>query len=140
MANIIASPLDDFFRGFFIRPVDFGSDFGAENTIPNIRIDIKENNGVYTVHAELPGVKKEDIQVHIDGKRLTLTAERKQENSLKDGERILRTECFYGKVSRTLQLDQDIDEAQATAKFIDGILDLTLPKKSTPQARQLIIE
>lgn len=142
MSNIIRrDPLDDLFRGFFVRPVDFGS--GAATTateVPQMRVDVKENTDGYEVHAELPGMKKEDIHVHIDGPVLSISAERKQEKEVRDGERVLRTERYFGKVSRSFQLGQDIDEAKAVAKFTDGVLELTLPKKAEAQARRLTID
>ncbi len=144
MSNITRrDPLDDFFRGFFVRPVDIGgganvAGFNAE--APQMRVDVKENADGYEVHAELPGMKKEDIHVHIDGPVVSISAERKQEKEVKEGERVLRTERYFGKVSRSFQLGQDIDEAKASAKFNDGVLELTLPKKAEAQAKRLTID
>jgi len=137
MSNL-THPLDDFFRGFFVRPVEYGGSAAAET--PHVRVDVKENAEGYEVHAELPGIKKEDIHVHIDGPVVSISAERKINKGLKDGERILRSERYYGKVSRSFQLGQDIDEARSGAKFIDGVLELTLPKKLEAQATRLVIE
>ncbi|MDD3674177.1 MULTISPECIES: Hsp20/alpha crystallin family protein [Thauera] len=135
-------PLDDFFRGFFVRPVDFGggplASVGAE--APQMRVDVKETTEGYEVHAELPGMKKEDIHVHIDGPVVSISAERKQEKEVKDGEKVLRTERYFGKVSRSFQLGQEIDEAKAAAKFKDGVLELSLPKKAEAQAKRLTID
>jgi HSP20 family protein len=137
MANIVKSdPLDDFFRGFFVRPVDFG----AQAEAPAIKVDVKEAPEAYSVHAELPGMKKEDIHVHIDGAVVSISAERKQDKEVKEGERVLRTERYFGKVSRSFQLGQEIDDSRAAAKFADGVLELTLPKKAAPQATRLTIE
>lgn len=137
MANIVRSdPLDDFFRGFFVRPVDVG----LHSDTPSIKVDVKEGADAYTVHAELPGMKKEDIHVHIDGAVVSISAERKQEKEVKEGERVLRTERYFGKVSRSFQLGQEIDDGKAGAKFTDGVLELTLPKKAIPQATRLNIE
>ncbi|MBS1136882.1 MAG: heat-shock protein Hsp20 [Proteobacteria bacterium] len=137
MANITRyDPFDDIFRGFFVRPVEFGSPAEA----PQIKMDVKEEGENYQVHAELPGIKKEDIHVHIDGAMVSISAERKQEKEVKEGERVLRTERYYGKVSRSFQLGQDIDESKATAKFTDGVLELTLPKKTATSARRLAID
>lgn len=137
MANLTRfDPLEDFFRGFFVRPVEFGSQPEA----PSIRIDVKEQPNAYLVYAELPGIKKEDIHVHIDGSVVAITAERKQEREVKEGERVLRTERYFGKVSRSFQLGQDIDEAQASAKFVDGVLELNLPKRAATSAKRLTIE
>ncbi|NLF53743.1 MAG: Hsp20/alpha crystallin family protein [Thauera phenolivorans] len=133
-----SDPLDDLFRGFFVRPVEFGGFPGAE--APQMRVDVKENPDNYEVHAELPGMKKEDIHVHIDGPVVSISAERKQEKEEKEGERVLRSERYFGKVSRSFQLGQDVDEGKAAAKFADGVLTLTLPKKAEAQAKRLNIE
>ena len=144
MSNITRrDPLDDFFRGFFVRPVDIGagsSVAGVSTEAPQMRVDVKENPDSYEVHAELPGMKKEDIHVHIDGPVISISAERRQEKEVKEGERVLRTERYFGKVSRSFQLGQDIDEAKASAKFADGVLALTLPKKAEAQAKRLTID
>jgi len=126
-------PFDDLFRGFF-RPVRM------DRELPQFKMDVKENEKAYTVHAELPGMKKEDIHVHIDGPVVSISAERKQEKEVKDGEKVLRTERYFGKVSRSFQLGQEIDEAKAAAKFKDGVLELSLPKKAEAQAKRLTID
>jgi HSP20 family protein len=140
MSNITRyDPLDDLFRGFFVRPVDFGQMPEA----PSVRIDVKEQEKTYTVHAELPGIKKEDIHVTIDGSTVSISAERKQEKEVKDEKdpaKILRTERYFGKVSRTFQLGQDVDDGKASAKFADGVLELTLPKKAAAKTKRLVID
>lgn len=128
-------PLDDFFRGFFVRPVEMGNLPEA----PTIKIDVKEQEKAFVVHAEMPGIKKEDIHVSIDGPSVSISAERKEEKEVKEGERVLRSERYFGKVSRSFQLGQDIDDSQASAKFTDGVLELTLPKKAATQAKRLNI-
>lgn len=138
MSNISRyDPLDDFFRGFFVRPVDFA---GAGSEAPSVKIDVKEQEKQYLVHAELPGVKKEDIHVNIDGPMVSISAERRQEKDVKEGERVLKVERYFGKVSRSFQLGQDIDDTQASAKFTDGVLELTLPKKAATQTKRLVID
>ena len=131
-------PFADLLRGFFVRPVDFDADMSMHS--PEMRVDVRENNDNYSVMAELPGIAKEDIHVSIDGQLVSISAERKQETEVKEGERVLRTERYYGKVSRSFQLGQEVDESQASAKFVDGVLQLTLPKKAQTQARRLTIE
>lgn len=137
MSNLIRrDPLDDFFRGFFVRPVDFGSEPDA----PAIKIDVKEQEQGYLVHAEIPGVKKEAIHVAVDGAVVSISAERHEEKDVREGERVLRTERYFGKVSRSFQLAQEIDEAQVGAKYTDGVLELVLPKKAATQARRITIQ
>ena len=137
MSNLIRrDPFDDLFRGFFVRPVDLGSQPDA----PIVKIDVKEKERNYLVHAEIPGVKKDDIHVAVDGAVVSITAERREEKDVKEGERVLRTERYFGKVSRSFQLAQEVDEAQVTAKYTDGVLELLLPKKAAAQARRIAIQ
>ena len=137
MANLTRyDPFDDFFHGFFVRPVEFGAPAEA----PSIKIDVKEQDKAYTVHAEMPGVKKEDIHVTVEGAMVSISAERKQEKEVKEGERVLRSERYFGKVSRSFQLGQEVDDAGATAKFNDGVLELTLPKKAGSRGKRLVID
>ncbi len=112
---------------------------GQASDALEIRIDVKEANGDYTVQAEMPGAKKDDIQVQIDGNRVSISAEVKRESEKKEGERVLRSERYYGSVSRAFTLSSEIDEAKANAKFENGVLTLTLPKKATPASKRLQI-
>ncbi|MBT9496679.1 MAG: Hsp20 family protein, partial [Zoogloea sp.] len=96
MSNLTRrDPLDDFLRGFLVRPVEYGN---TTTEAPQMKVDVKEANDAYLVHAELPGIKKEDIHVHIDGPVVSISAERKQSSEVKEGERILRTERYFGQV------------------------------------------
>lgn len=136
MANIMRSdPFEDLFRGFFVRPVEYGGGFET----PTMKIDVRDKGDSFMVHAELPGVKKEDIHVQVDGSTVSISAERKQEREVKEGERVLRTERSFGKVSRSFDLGMPLDEGRATAKFTDGVLELTLPHKAITQAKKLMI-
>jgi len=128
--------VDDFFKGFLVRPVAYE---GRNDVLPRLRVDVAEKNGAYVVKGELPGVKKEDIRVSVDGAQVTLEAEVKDEKST-DNERVLHTERTYGKVSRVFTLPQEIDEAKVQAKFQDGVLELTLPKKQPAARKQITIQ
>ena len=129
--------VDDLFRGFLVRPVAYE---GRGETLLRMKVDVAEKNGEYKVTAELPGVRKEDIQVSIDGPQVTLAAEVKQEKEASQDERVLHTERLFGKLSRSFTLPQEVDEAKAQAKFRDGVLDLTLPKKAAAQRKQVTIQ
>jgi len=140
MANILRySPaddaFDDLFRGFFMRPVRFEGQPDVQ-----VRMDVSEDDKAYTVHAEIPGVKKEDIHVTIDGDQVAISAEVKNEKEVKEGEKVLRSERYYGKVSRVFTLGQEVDEATALAKYDSGVLELTLPKKAAAASRKLTIQ
>ncbi len=138
MANITRfDPFDDLFRGFFVRPMELS---GNGATPASIKVDVKEQEDAYQVHAELPGVKKEDIHVTVDGNLVSISAETKRENEVKEGERILRSERYFGKVSRSFQLGQEVDDGRAAARFNDGVLELTLPKRAQSVSKRLAIE
>ena len=138
MANITRiDPLDDLFRGFFVRPVDFN---GTQQQPPSIKMDVKEQGDNYLVHAELPGVKKEDIHVVVDGNQVSISAEVKQEKEVKEGEKVLRTERYFGKVSRCVTLPSPINSQESKAHFEHGLLTLTLPKSSPSSVRELSIQ
>src|SRR5436305_12734368 len=129
--------VDDLCKGFLVRPLSYE---GRNETLRRMKVDVAERNGAYTVTAELPGVKKEDIQVTIDGAQVTLTAEVKREREAAQDERVLHAERIFGKASRTFTLPQEVDEAKAEAKFRDGVLELALPKKSATQRKQISIQ
>ena len=129
--------VDDLFKGFLVRPVSYE---GRGEALPRVKVDVAEINGAYTVNADLPGVRKEDIQVSIDGAEVTLTAEVKREKEASKDERVLHSERVYGKVTRSFTLPQEIDEAKAEARFRDGVLELTLPKKTAAPRKQVTIQ
>lgn len=134
------SLFDDFFRdvapGFYVRPLHGD----ALPTPAQIKVDVKENDKSYTVQAEVPGVAKEDIHVSIDGSVVTLRAEVKQQDSQTKDDKVLRTERYYGSVARSFQLPQDIDQANAKARYDSGVLTLSLPKKQASGSQRLAIE
>ncbi len=129
--------VDDLFKGFLVRPVSYD---GRGETPPRMKVDVAERNGAYTVTAELPGVKKEDIQVTIDGAQVTLAAEVKREREASQEERVLHSERVFGKLSRSFTLPQEVDETKAEAKCREGVLELTLPKKVAAQRKQISIQ
>lgn len=130
--------VDDLFKGFLVRPLSYEG--RVADTLPRMKVEVAEKNGAYLVSAELPGVKKDDIHVSIDGAEVTLEAEVKREKEASKDERVLHTERLYGKVSRSFTLPQEVDEAKAEAKFRDGVLELTLPKKAAAQRKQISIQ
>lgn len=141
MANLTRyTPFDESFdellKGFFVRPMALDNVSSAVQ----VRMDVTEDDSAYTVHAEMPGVKKDDISVTIDGNQVAITAEVKHDNQEKRGEKVLRSERFYGKAYRAFSLAQEVDEASSQAKYNDGVLELRLPKKTVVSARRLSIQ
>jgi HSP20 family protein len=103
------------------------------------RMDVTETDKEYQVLAELPGVRKEEISITINGNEVSVSAEVKQEKDVKNGETVLRAERYYGKVQRVFAFGQEVDEATAQAKYNDGVLELTLPKKTAAAAKKLAV-
>jgi HSP20 family protein len=116
-----------------------GGQAGGTQAVP-MRVDVSEAGDAYTVKADLPGVPKDAIHVDIDGNRVTIRAEVKRESEQKEGERVLRSERYCGAFARSFALTDEIDEDKAGAKFDNGVLELTLPKKAVAGARRLSIQ
>lgn len=125
-------PMDDLFRGM-LRP--WRAEFG--DRAPQIKLDVHEGESTYTVKAEIPGVRKEDIDIRIDGNQVTISAEIKKDKEEKKDGRVLRSERHYGYASRSFTLACDVDEGKSAARYQDGVLNLTLPKKATTASRKL---
>ncbi len=119
--------VDDMFNRFMMRP--FSQLRDEMVTEPQIRMDVKEADGKYLINAEIPGVSKDDIHVTVDGNRVSISAEVKQEKEVKEGERIVRSERSYGMASRSFTLADEVDQDRVQAKYNNGVLELTLPKK-----------
>lgn len=127
---------DDFFKGYFVRPMTLE----APETVRRVHVDVTEADGEFKVLAELPGVKKEDIKVEIAGDAVSISAEARTERDVKRGERVVHSERYFGKMARSFRLGEEIDEAKVVAKFTDGVLELTLPKKAAGTTKQITIQ
>ena len=139
MANINRyNPFEDFFgdfgKGFWIKPAAFP----AEPEL-KMKIDVSEDDKSFTVKADIPGVKKEDIQVDIHDDEVSLRAEVKHEKEEKKGEKVVYSERAYGMVSRSFTLPVSVDEKGAKAEYKDGVLNLVLPKKSNGSAKRVAV-
>jgi HSP20 family protein len=117
--------MEEFFQNFGLMPF-----VGNREVTPRITIDVSESDQAYTVKANLPGFKKEDIKIVIDGNQVAISAESKSEKEEKQGETVVRSERYYGRQSRRFTLAHEIDDTKAVAKYEDGVLELSLPKKS----------
>lgn len=132
--SLMGDPFENFFEGFF-RPVRRGGE--TESQTP--AVDVVERAKEFVVTADLPGVKKEDIQITLQDSVLSISAESKKQSEEKQGERVIRRERRYGKFLRTMQLGQDIDESNVKASFNNGVLELTLPKKEEVQPKKVTV-
>jgi len=113
--------------------------FRAVPTEPEMKIDLSEDDKAFYLKAEIPGVKKEDIHIAIDGNEVSISAEMKKEKEEGKGETVLRSERYYGRWSRSFSLGYAVDESKAEAKYTDGVLMLTLPKKGGMAVKELPI-
>ena len=127
-------PIDDTFRAL-MRPWRFG----LADVAPRIKIDLSEQDGSYLVKAEIPGVRKEDIDVRVDGNQVTISAETKEEKQQQDNGRVLCKERKEGYASRSFTLDCPVDEAHADASYKDGVLALKLPKKERSSTKRATV-
>jgi len=107
---------------------------------PQITMDVSEDDKAFVVKAEIPGVKKDDIKVSIDGNRVSISAEVKREKEEKKGETVIRSERYYGKQFRGFTLHQDVDAAKAEANYENGVLALTLPKREPASVREIAVK
>jgi HSP20 family protein len=126
--------IDDLFKGFMLRPVRL------DQQLPQIKVDVTESNGAYVVRADIPGVKKEDISVDVEGNMVSISAEVRKEKEEKQGTRVIRSERYVGSMSRSFSLAHDVDDKAAQAKYTDGVLELTLPKKSGPKSGKVVVQ
>lgn len=136
--DLTGEAFDDLFRGFF-RPVRFE----GQPQQMQIKMDVKEDDKSYTIHAEIPGVNKDDIHVTIEGNQVSISAEVKKEKEEKEekaGVKILRSERYSGMVSRSFALGHDLDEGASSAKYNNGVLELVLPKKQSAPTKKLAIQ
>ena len=117
--------MNDLFKGFGMRPLM--REFERE---PFIKMDVSEAEGAYTVKAEIPGVNKDDIHISVEGNMVSISAEVKKEKEEKKGENVIRSERYFGKVSRSFTLGSEVDAEKVQAKYADGVLEVTMPKKS----------
>ncbi|WP_096663262.1 Hsp20/alpha crystallin family protein [Polaromonas sp. AET17H-212] len=113
----------------------------TETPALKMRIDVSEKDDAYQVKADIPGVKKEDINVRIDGNVVQIDAEVKREKETKgNGDKVLRSERYWGNISRTFSLAQDVDDSKVQAKYADGVLSLELPKKASAASKKIAVQ
>jgi HSP20 family protein len=126
--------VEDLIRDFSMLPTLRGFE-----TAPRIKMDVSETDKEYLVKADVPGVKKEDIKVAIDGNQITISAESKEEKETNVGG-VIRSERYCGQQYRSFTLPQDVDDTKSKASYENGVLQLTLPKKPGTGGKQLSVQ
>jgi len=127
------SDIEDVVRGFMRRP------FAFDSSAPDIRLDMREDDASYSIHAEIPGAKKDDVKIDLDENYVSISAQKQNQVDRKNGGRWVVTERSFGAVSRSMSLPHDIDPKKAEASYENGVLVLNLPKKSRSELRSLEI-
>ena len=137
------SLFDEFFGDFISRagvPAARVEGAGAVAPVLRARMDVVDRGENFEVKVDLPGVKKDDIQVTIEGARVSISAETKTETENKDAQgRVLHAERFAARYARSFELPVEVNEANANARFEDGVLTLTLPKKAAVVSKRIAI-
>ncbi len=138
------SAFDEFFNDFFARAgVPVTAPLAARaNELPaavRARMDVIDKGDKYEVLVDLPGVKKEDINVTVEGARVAIAAESKGQREIKDGDRLLHTERFASSYARSFELPAEVTEDGAEAAFENGVLKLALPKRATVTSKRISI-
>lgn len=124
--------LADVLDGFFRAP--------ARPAVRAIPFEVTEQSNAYVVAADLPGYRKEDIKIEIDGARVSIAAESRDERVVGENERVLYSERAAGRAMRSFELGKDVDASLAKARYADGVLTLTLPKKVDESRKLLTVE
>jgi HSP20 family protein len=106
---------------------------------PEMKMDLTEDKNAFYLKAEIPGARKEDIHVAIDGNQVSVTAEIKKESEEKKGETVVRSERYFGRIARVFAVSQAVDDAKAEARYVNGVLTLMLPKKGAPAMKEVTV-
>jgi HSP20 family protein len=130
--------IDELFRdvnpGYFIKPLH-GDGLPAQ-----IKVDVKENPSEFIVHAEIPGTAKENIHVNIERNVVSVRADIQQLDSETKDDKLLRSERYFGEVSRSFQLPVDVDEVNSKARYENGVLIMNLLKKQKQAGQRMLID
>lgn len=141
-APVFGSLFDDFFGDLVNRNNQAARDEAGSAIAPVLRarMDVIDKGEAFEIKADLPGVKREDIHVTIEGPRVSISAESKSESESKDKSgRVLHAERYAARYARSFELPVEVNDAEAKARFEDGVLTLALPKKAAVVGKRLAI-
>jgi len=133
------SLVDDVFNDFFQRTGVLPTRGGDGATVARARMDVVDKGDKFEIKLDLPGVSKEDINVSVEGPRVTLQAESRKQNETKDDERVLHSERTFTSYARSFELPTEVTDEGAEANFENGVLTLTLPKRVAVTSKRLQI-
>ncbi len=132
--NLMTLPgdFDEFFRGFNY------SETHDTDCVWRPNVDIVENEKEYELYAELPGIKKEDLNIKVEKGHLILSGEKKSENENKE-KNLYHSERIYGKFQRSFRLSDEVKSDAIKAKFADGVLRIEIPKAEKEKPKEISI-
>jgi HSP20 family protein len=135
--TLVNDELDNLLEGFF-RPLRRRTENGvAAGAVP--AMDVTERDNEYVIRMDMPGVSREDIDITLAEGVLTVSGEVKRQHEEKAGDRLIREERCYGKLSRSVRLGSHIDDKKVSASYKDGVLELTLPKAEEMKPKKITI-
>lgn len=126
--------IEEMFKDFRLAPT-----WGAMEAEPRNKMDVSETDKDYIVKADIPGVNKDDIKVTVEGNMVSISVEVKKDKEEKKEGNVIRSERYYGRQYRSFTLGQEVDESKAEAKYTNGVLELSLPKKPGKTSKQISI-
>jgi HSP20 family protein len=138
----VFSDMEKWFGDVFQRPFSFFNQplmrfSRAEEIVPSV--DILEDKGDVVVKAELPGIKKEDIDITLTNDTITISGEKKKEEEVKKKD-YYRWECAYGSFSRTFSLPSEVQPNKAKTKMKDGVLEVRIPKTEEAKKKEVKVK
>ena len=135
--TLVNDELDNLLEGFF-RPLRRRSESSAAaGAVP--AMDVTERENEYVIRMDMPGVSREDIDITLAEGVLTVSGEVKRQHEEKAGDRLIREERCYGKLSRSVRLGSHIDDKKVSASYKDGVLELTLPKAEEMKPKKITV-
>jgi HSP20 family protein len=138
--DLFSPMFDELMRDFWTRPAWMPSMREGEFApIERARMDVVDKGAAFEVTVDLPGVKKEEINVSVEGNRVMISAETKTEKEKKEGDKVLYSERSMASYARSFELPTEVTEAGAEAHYENGVLTMTLPKRSPTPTRRLEI-
>lgn len=128
---------DNLFDAHLFGAAPAGDDAGSRFLPP---LDIVETADGYTVRADLPGVKKDDLSVHVEDNTLIIEAESRDESVEKEGGKVIKRERCIGKYRRALHINDAVDEGAIRAQYHDGVLTVQLPRATKAESKKIAVD
>jgi HSP20 family protein len=138
--ELLGPVFDEFFNDIFALPAWVpAARSGDASLMGRARMDVIDKGERFEVKVDLPGAKKEDIEVSVEGNRVSICAKMKEEKEVKEGDRVLHSERSFTSYARTFELPVEVSDAGSEAAYENGVLTLTLPKRASTTTKRLTV-